>query len=478
MSVQIRGTSANIADVDAAQQLKVNPPTDIALAGFTTLAAEADPGAITGERRTLPAEITDDYRLRTGVDGNLFDEQFIGAAINTALWFQAATTATITVGSGFLTLNGGSSVAANAVAQVRTYRAFPVYGSFPTYYQFRGAYLTNSPNFPTNTQVEWGCGYATGTAAPTDGAFFRVGQDGNFRAVVSYNGTEQQSAPITDADLTALNVEHLYVIARHGNSAQFWIDNVLVARLETASNSTVTSQNQLPVYMRAFNGAVAPTFFSALRVGQVSISLGDMAQSRSWEVVCTGQGGMGAQGQTGGTVTQTANYVNSTAPAAATLSNTAAGYTTLGGQFVFNAPAGAETDFALFAYQVPAYGVGLPGRTLYVKGIWIDAVNVGAAVGATPTILQWAIGVGSTAVSLATAEAAGGKAPRRVALGIQSFIAASPIGAPVERIDSYFDAPLVAQPGEFVHVIVRVPVGLATASQQIRGTVGISAFWE
>lgn len=51
---------------------------------------------------------------------------------------------------------------------------------------------------------------------------------------------------------------------------------------------------------------------------------------------------------------QLENHTNSTAPTSATLSNTAAGYTTLGGRFQFAAVAGAATDYALFGFQVPA----------------------------------------------------------------------------------------------------------------------------
>lgn len=125
------------------------------------------------------------------------------------------------------------------------------------------------------------------------------------------------------------------------------------------------------------------------------------------------------------------------APASATLSNTAAGYTTLGGQFQF------------------------------------------AAVATTPTVLQWALGVGSTAVSLATTEAAAARAPRRITLGTQAFPVGAAIGADAgKRIDVNLDAPVVVEPGTFLHIILKMPVGTATASQIIRGVVGINAYWE
>jgi hypothetical protein len=46
---------------------------------------------------------------------------------------------------------------------------------------------------------------------------------------------------------------------------------------------------------------------------------------------------------------------------------------------------------------------------------------MGAAVATTPTLLQWGIAYDGTAVSLATADAASTKAPRRVPLGCQSL---------------------------------------------------------
>jgi hypothetical protein len=176
----------------------------------------------------------------------------------------------------------------------------------------------------------------------------------------------------------------------------------------------------------------------------------------------------------------TANYANSAAPASATLSNTAAGYTTLGGQFQFAAVAGAETDYALFAYQVPAPSAAAAGKNLVIRGVRIETANTGAAVGATATLLQWGLGVGSTAVSLATADSAtaGTRAPRRIPLGLQSFPAASSIGTIAPDIDVNLDAPLYVAAGTFVHIILKMPVGLATASQVIRGTVMINGFWE
>jgi hypothetical protein len=178
------------------------------------------------------------------------------------------------------------------------------------------------------------------------------------------------------------------------------------------------------------------------------------------------------QAPSGSTVGQTANYPNSAAPVLATLSNTAAGYATKGGQFSFAAVAGAETDYALFAYPVPA------GQTLIVRGIWIDTMNTGAAVATTATWLQWSLGAGASAVSLATAEGAATKAPARLAIGNQVFPITASVGAQATRLDVNLDAPIVVNAGEYLHIIVKMPLGTATASQVIRGVVGVNGFFE
>jgi hypothetical protein len=157
---------------------------------------------------------------------------------------------------------------------------------------------------------------------------------------------------------------------------------------------------------------------------------------------------------------------NSTTPANATLSNTAAGYATLGGLFSFAAVAGAVTDYALFAFTVPV------GYTFNCTGIDITTYNTGAAGATTPTLLQWAVASNSSAVSLATTTL------NRVALGAQSLPVGIVIGGNVPDMSRKFTTPLVTNGGRMFHVILRMPVGTATASQVIQGAVNINGYFE
>ena len=105
---------------------------------------------------------------------------------------------------------------------------------------------------------------------------------------------------------------------------------------------------------------------------------------------------------------------------------------------------------------------------------------MGAAVATTPTTLAWSLAFGHTAVSLATAEAATTKAPRRIALGFQSVAVGAAVGAlyTPDSISQWFDSPIYVNPGEFIAVVVKQIVGTATASQSIWYLVTFDAYFE
>ena len=231
--------------------------------------------------------------------------------------------------------------------------------------------------------------------------------------------------------------------------------------------------------MRLYN-SLATSSAQRMEVSDVLLMTRDLSTNRLWPTSQAGQLLHSIAAPTGATAGQTANFTNSTAPVSATLSNTAAGYTTLGGKFQFAAVVGAVTDYALFAYQVPAASVVGGNKNLVIRGIRIDTYNTGAAVATTGTVLEWGVGVGATAVSLATADSAtaGTRATRRIPLGVQSFAVGAAIGAVANVIDVNLDAPLYVEAGTFVHIILQMPIATATASQIIRGTVFINGYFE
>lgn len=169
---------------------------------------------------------------------------------------------------------------------------------------------------------------------------------------------------------------------------------------------------------------------------------------------------------------QITNHTNSSSPVSATLSNTAAGYTTLGGRFQWAGRASAATDFALFGYQVPV------GYTLKIKSVNISLVNTGAANGTTAQIFDWGLGLDGSAVSLATVEAPPSTyAPKRVPLGVQAIPASSAIGYMPQSINVPFPAALVCNSGRFLTVILQIFSGVATTNQIIRGDCVINGYF-
>lgn len=478
MAVIQSGSGSDLADVTTGKFLKVITETDASAnpsnVGGVRIFSENDPGDITGSALLRSPECSLDFRLRAGMDNLWDDEIFQYTAQNTSKHRSTATTLTTGYSGGLLRLNNSSVTTTTTGTITTTYRSFPVFGASPSYAE---TFATTSAAAPTNCNMDLGfmSPGATAIVLPIDGVYFRINSAGVF-GVINNNGTESTTSAFTFT-LTPARL-YRFVVAVHRDHAEFWIDDVLYGTLDKPTNAgSTTSLNALPWGVRQHHTGTTSAAVQ-LQIANYTVSCGEFALNRQWTTQQAGMGLSAIQGASGMTQGQTANYANSAAPASATLSNTAAGYTTLGGQFQFSAVAGAETDYALFGYQVTAPTAAIGARNLVVRGIHIDTINTGAAVATTATVLQWTLGVGSTAVSLATGEAAATRARRCIPLGIQTFAIGAAIGAQAQRIDVDLDAAVVVEPGTFLHVILKMPIGTATASQVIRGVVGINAHWE
>jgi hypothetical protein len=474
MAVQLKGTT-NLQEIDANGNAYVNLPKTEIQAGFASILAENDAGTVTGTRYMKAVEVSDDFRVRTGQDNMIFNETFVGAAINTGLWTNTVTTMTTTVVGGFAQLNAGLSVAINATDLLRTYRHFPCYKQYTTYCEME-IQLSLAP--VTGNRVEFGMFLATGTAAPTDGAFFRLDTTGNFYCVINYAGTETQSAAISTA-LIGVATTHSYLIYVGSTVVEFWINNILIAEIPcpTGQGSTMSSMN-LPLCFRNSN-ITATSAAQVLKVGNTNITFGDQAMSKPWGHVLAGAGATALQGQTGGTLGSTALYTNAAAAVAAALTNTtaAAQFTGLGGIFNVLPTLTAGTDGILSSFLNPLGTSTYPGKTLYITGVRVDSVVSTVLVGG-PLINAHSIAFGHTAVSLATAEAATTKAPRRLALGIQSYTAAAALGAVAPTMqDDYTCSPIVVQPGEYFQHVVR-NLGTVTTTGALTYIIAVTGYWE
>lgn len=409
---------------------------------------------------------TENGALNTSTDSMLFYDQVDSAAVDLRKWNQSTSGMTIVQANGYITLNAGASVAAGAYAILSSIQSIPMYGHLP----LRISINLQTPVTPqSNLVMEFGIGNVATTAAPTDGAYLRFNAAGQFIGIIN-NGLETPSPALPLPSTTEADIFEIVVVE---DQVQFLLGDVLLTAVNVPpGQSYPTSSGRLPIFLRVYNAGSSPAVAPVLKLGQLVVVQEALNQQRDWREVLSILGAGDYQSPVT-PFAQTVNHANSTSPSSATLSNTAAGYTTLGGRYQFAAPAGAATDFALFGYQVPA------GYRLVVTGIAISCLNTGAIGSAiTPTLLDWGAGVNASAVSLATADGAGTWASRRIPLGMSAFGLTAVIGAQSSDIVRTFDPPLVIDSQRFFHIITQIFSGAATASQVLRGNITVNGYFE
>jgi hypothetical protein len=487
---EIRGTTGLQAEVDSDGNLYVLSPgynaTGEPIGGGDANAvasySEVDAGLFTGERATLSFEVDKDYRARVAHDNMLDQEQFNYTAQNTGKHSHAFTTLTATVSAAGLLTNSGNITTTTTGMTFGTHAQFPVGGTQTTVVETSVAF-TAQPN--ANTVIDFGLFLrgASTAFAPLDGVFFRMTASG-MSGVVSISGVETNTSvfPLSLGAGTWLytnNAVNRYLIQVNNVSTTFWINNYLMGEVPTPVGASFPTKSvALPWSVRhAIVGGAAGAATQALISDYRVFVRGSQYADR---LSIVGQRVLGSyQGLSGGTIGSLTTLPNSTNPTAAVPSNTAltanlpAG---LGGQGLATAAAGAATDLIFGSYQVPAGSQTVQGRRLALRGIIIDAVNLGAAVATTATVIQWSLAFGHTAVSLATAETgsfvtATAKAPRKMGLGFMSWAVGAGIGAGPQNGQIFIDlgdSPVYVNPGEFVALVGKFLVGTATASQTIQ----------
>lgn len=447
--------SGNVAEVDADSQLLVTTNQDPTKAGAARLY----------DSNGDPIIVEENGALSVSQDELILSEQVDGSALNTNKWLTSVSTMTITQASGFIVLNSAASNASGAYAILNSIMNVPLYGDMPVEFVFN-AKVNIQPI--ANATIELGLGSASGASVPSDGAFFRWNPNGSFQAVINNGGSETSA---TIASQPSVNAKHLFSVIMSEDHVEFSIDDVTVADvLNPTGIAYPVSGGHQSVLARVYNGGSSPASAPTLSIGQVLVRQIAVNLERPWRDALAAMG-MGAYQAPLTAFGQTANHANSTSPASATLSNTAAGYTMLGGRFQFAAVGAAATDFALFAYQVPT-----PFK-FYCTGVAISTGVTGIAI-VTATLLDWGLGINASAVSLATADGAGTWAPRRIPVGIQGFAALAGIGTIASDLTRRFDPPLLVDSNRFLHVILQIPNGAATGSLVFRGDVMLTGYFE
>lgn len=436
---------------------------------------EADAGTVTGKVLQRQGDISANYRQRVGIDTVMFCDQFVGGAVNTALWAQQLGTFSSTVSGGWITLNSTSSTTATAYGKISSYRGFPIFGAYPLQLEIEA--LISAVD-QVNNVIELGFGIANLNAAPLDGAFFRFDATGQLRCVINNNGTEVTSPAIAAAGVPSANVRHHYLIVVGNDYVEFWIDQVLIYNYTIpAGLAMAMSTSSSPVLCRIYNAATAPAVGVQLKIGQVTVSCGDMNNNKGWAHVMAGMGGHSSQGQTAQQMGNTAQYPNSALPAAAVPTNTTAALGNgLGGLFLETDTLAVTNDGIISSFQVPQLGANTTAKTLYITRITVNSCVQTALTGGGYTGV-WCVAYGHTAVSLATAEGVATKAPRRVALGNQAVASGAALGTNLPAFDIDLATPIPVQPGEFVQLVKR-KIGTAPTAGAILHTISIGGYWE
>ena len=391
----------------------------------------------------------------------LFYEPFEGTVVsapNRLTVNNTTMTATQADVQGLL-INSGAITTINTGYLITSNKRFSKQARAPLQHRSRARMIPQ-----TNAVMEIGFGQpATFNGANTVGAYFQVTTAGVVQGVMTFNSVDTTTTAITGLSATAYYIWDVLID-----------DDFIIFTVQDSSTGLIVAERTLQIpltqpralgvshigyFARVYVSGVAPAAAPQMHVTDAYVGALDTNYNIDWLTNAAILGLDGIYNPT--TFAQTEQFANSAEPASATLSNTAAGYATLGGKFQFAAVAGAVTDYALFGFQIPA-----PYQFL-CTGIDIDLWVTGAASATTPTLLHWFLSTQGTTVSLADANS------RRKSIGSQSIPVGAAIGANVGQLSKQFQKPIACDQGKFFDIGLRMPVGTATASQVIAGSVAV-----
>lgn len=466
---RIAGSTGLLAEVSAANELKV--VLDSLFSG-AAIFGENDPGTITGSRYVLSPEIDDDFRLRISEDTVVDFETFNYTAQNTGKHTYANTTMTIGWSAAGLTTNASNITTTATGVNFGTYAMYALVSPGILHTEIEAGF-TNQP--VGNAIIDFGLFQRGGANpyAPTDGVYFRLDSAG-LKGVINNNGTETE----TLLSFTYTNSKiYQFIIAIHEREVKFWINDVLYLKVDTpVGQGQPFMSSAVPFSIRHAHVGGAAAGVINLVVKDYNISLSGLSFSDNMGVI--GNRLFGSyQGLSGGAMGSLANFANSANPTAAVPTNTTAALGTgLGGQFWETDTLAVTTDGIIMSYQVPAGTANVQGKRLRLTGLTIDSFIQTALTGGGYNAV-WSLAFGHTAVSLATAEAAATKAPRRVVIGTNAVASGATALTQLTRLEWRAIHPVYVNPGEFI-AIVKKKVGAAPTAGVVAHYISLDYSWE
>lgn len=507
MGIKLQGgnNSSDLATVNSLQELQVVTPQPLAgfSAGFVQMSTEIDAGDQTGVRTVLPLELTDDYRLRVGLDQSVFNTTFEGTTIQTTHWLQLHQTMVAAQANGFLTLNSSLLTAASNAAYVRSWRQFPTYGTYPLYLDM---WVREGNYTSTNSISEWGYVYSTFaiTQQLVEGICFRRTSGGQLRAAIVNAGIDIKEIAIDTQNIPARNgigsydptESNHYLITFHNDNVRFWINDVLAAEVLCPSAQALFSAScNLPVGFRVLNTALSSAG-RQLSVGFVNVGFGDQNTNKPWAHALCGMGSGAYQTQVGSTPGPTVprgggvlGHPTNAVPrtTAVWVNNTGPSLNSLGGLWTSGSLSSLvrDSDYPIFAYLNPAGTATQPGKTLYITGVRIGDTSVVTAPGAASSIFfSYIVQVDNNTSNTSTADGFSlitNTSGKSITIGGQGFgtSATDPVGTMKPGFDMTFNPPLVISSGKYCTVIVR-PYMDSTAGNTliVTGSVAFNGYFE
>ena len=497
-TLETGNSTAGLANVDSGNNLMVTTPQANSMLGGASanpshvgairFFSENDSGSLTGSAFLSSPMTTLDNNLAVGMMTPLLDYSFNGIAQDTSMWYYAFTTMTAVQSGGFLTLNSGGIGTAATGCYLMSKNYYNLTGNAGLRCQTIGA-ISMVP--VANEVFYMGLGIPVSTtAAPTDGVWVML-TSGGIYGVVAYNGTVNTVGPMPVGGTTLYptpGANAIWSMRIHDRVVYFFVNDILMGTITTpAGQASPFMSDALPVFTQQINtGTVSGSTFLQVKVAAIMIDQLDSNINKPYPHIQAKKGLMAYQGTQGGTMGSTQLYSNNLVAAAGTaMTNTAVGPGTgLGGQFSWLPTLAVGTDGILCSYQVPPGGVNQTPRTLIITGIRIQSIVTTALTGG-PVYELYSLAYGHTSASLATAETASfatasTKAPRRIALGLESFPVTSAVGqvsATNCPVYMQFVSPVIVNPGEFVAIAAK-NIGTVTTAGAILSLVTYDAYWE
>lgn len=497
--IALSGTSGELK-TDGNDNAMVNLPTTATQAGFARIAYKRDASV------AREANISEEGGLETRQGRLLFHTNFNGAAAGALInnqYNQQATTITIALNAGFLRFNNGAITTINTGASINSWRVFQIEAKSTL---ALSAHIRHTNGAVANKMFEFGFGYydvaANQAAAMNEFIGFRWTNAGALLGVLEYSAggapttnTVNINGGVPYADSTARR----YEVQVSQEQVEFWVDGVFQDSIARQANAPgICKASGYFIIARQMHTGSLPPAAPVFDIANVNVARYGYEADIPISHRQASMGRHSNQGQAGSTATNGNTALiqaSGTAPTGTTGSNVATTITGLGGWYGLNAAAitaTAHSNIILSTYQnaiVPeAAGAALDGRNLVITDIFLTPMVVSTVLVGGGATWAWFIAVGSTALSLATTDAAGGAAvgtasPRVMPLAaFDTGAAAAAVGTVMTRTgDSSFSlqTPLVVEPGRFVHIGIRtIYVAAAYSSGVLGGGIGVSGYWD